>query len=232
MIFSQRSDFIIGRYETAPYLPCSRNLLTVEIARRLEGKAARRRGELVGGQALPFFDLHPKKFADDIDLEAGPRSRQVSTPALEPSLCNVAAATAAARARSARERRARPQPFGAGAFAAFMGLAAAHRRASATGCIDMGSIRRRPLKNADFYVSFFSNHANRFPSSEASALHGWRRQSVLRVTGSLVGVGAHHACLSHVKCSHADLSVSLRQVWEEVKALRNNLGAHIKGEVP
>jgi len=96
----------------------------------------------------------------------------------------------------------------------------------------MGSIRRRPLKNADFYVSFFSNHANRFPSSEASALHGWRRQSVLRVTGSLVGVGAHHACLSHVKCSHADLSVSLRQVCEEVKALRNNLGAHIKGEVP
>jgi hypothetical protein len=196
------------------------------------GKSCTTTGELVGGQALPFFDLHPKKFADDIDLEAGPRSRQVSTPALEPSLCNVAAATAAARARSARERRARPQPFGAGAFAAFMGLAAAHRRASATGCIDMGSIRRRPLKNADFYVSFFSNHANRFPSSEASALHGWRRQSVLRVTGSLVGVGAHHACLSHVKCSHADLSVSLRQVCEEVKALRNNLGAHIKGEVP
>jgi hypothetical protein len=48
-----------------------------------------------------------------------------------------------------------------------------------------------------------------------------------------VASGAHHACLSHVKCSHADLSVSLRQVWEEVKALRNNLGARdIKGEVP
>jgi hypothetical protein len=47
-------------------------------------------GELVGGQALPFFDLHPKKFADDIDLEAGPRSRRVSTPTLEPSLCNAA----------------------------------------------------------------------------------------------------------------------------------------------
>jgi len=77
VIFLQRSDFIIGRCETARYLPRSRNLLTVEIARRLEGKAARRRGELVGGQALPFFDLHPKKFADDIDLEAGPRSRRV-----------------------------------------------------------------------------------------------------------------------------------------------------------
>jgi hypothetical protein len=89
------------------------------------------------------------------------------------------------------------------------------------------------LKNADFYVSFFSNHANRFPSSEASALHGWRRQSLSCVTGLLVGVGAHHACLSYVECSHADLSVSLRRVWEKVRALRDNLGARdIKGEVP
>jgi hypothetical protein len=60
VIFSQRSDFIIGRYETAPYLPCSRNLLTVEIARRLEGKAARRRGSWSGDKLSLFLTCIPR----------------------------------------------------------------------------------------------------------------------------------------------------------------------------
>jgi hypothetical protein len=59
-------------------------------------------------------------------------------------------------------------------FAAFMGLAAAHRSQAQRDVSTWALLRRRPLKSADFYVSFFSNHAHRFASSEASALHGWR----------------------------------------------------------
>jgi hypothetical protein len=71
-------------------------------------------------------------------------------------------------------------------FAAFTERAAAHLRASATGCIDMASIRRRHARSAASFVSFSANHANRSRTSEASALHRGGK-SLLRVTGSLVG---------------------------------------------
>ena len=55
VIFSQRMEFIIGTPLIARYSPRSPHLLTLEIARRLEGKTALGRGEPVGGPALPFF---------------------------------------------------------------------------------------------------------------------------------------------------------------------------------
>ena len=62
VIFSQRSDFIIGVLLIARYSPLSLSLLTLEIARRLEGKTARGRGELVGGTKLsPFFVVYIQK---------------------------------------------------------------------------------------------------------------------------------------------------------------------------
>ena len=60
VIFSQRMEFIIGTPLIARYSPRSPHLLTLEIARRLEGKTALGRGEPVGGPALPFFVGHER----------------------------------------------------------------------------------------------------------------------------------------------------------------------------
>ena len=55
VIFSQHSEFIIGRPEIARYSPRSRNLLTVESRADLRERLHDDGGARSGGQALPFF---------------------------------------------------------------------------------------------------------------------------------------------------------------------------------
>ena len=61
--------------------------------------------------------------------------------------------------RSALKTDARLLPSGAGEFADFTVRAGALLKGSATVCIGTGSIRKRPLANADFSASFSSKHA-------------------------------------------------------------------------
>jgi hypothetical protein len=65
----------MGWFVSARYSPRSLNLITNEIARRREGKAARRDGgSRPGGQALPFFVVFPA--FEGISQEAGPFAKQ------------------------------------------------------------------------------------------------------------------------------------------------------------